>query len=295
MKSTDRSGTGEPGELLAGFLAANDVACPACGYNLRGVVSATCPECGLALHLGVQETGALGRRWGLLLLIFAWLLLAGTMNDYRALRSIHSTVYGQQFATIASLPNVTWTVPSGTLRPSRSIIVDRDEVASRESAARTVEPVTGLATAGSEASTAPEAPPAPAPPATAEEPDPVDAAVAALEQSVEAAIGRIESLDLEDAAIAVPQGSVKRSIQLSFPSAAQPVAPRWGAVTWSQWLRASWWTLLALTAVTGIVLLAWHHRRPASRLVARTLTAVAWCAFTGYFAYHLVSFVEELL
>ena len=40
-------------ELLAAFLADRDVQCPRCGYNLRGITSGRCPECGDPLELRV--------------------------------------------------------------------------------------------------------------------------------------------------------------------------------------------------------------------------------------------------
>lgn len=40
--------------LLGEFLAARDFACPACGYNLRGLTSDRCPECNLELALTVR-------------------------------------------------------------------------------------------------------------------------------------------------------------------------------------------------------------------------------------------------
>jgi hypothetical protein len=43
--------------LLRDFLAANDAPCPSCGYNLRGLSGASCPECNelLVLRVGLQE------------------------------------------------------------------------------------------------------------------------------------------------------------------------------------------------------------------------------------------------
>jgi len=42
---------------LRTFLAGRDVACPACGYNLRDLGAARCPECGeeLVLQVGLAE------------------------------------------------------------------------------------------------------------------------------------------------------------------------------------------------------------------------------------------------
>jgi len=47
-------------EALREFLAERDVACPGCGYSLRGVEQASCPECGegLALEIGRRRSGA---------------------------------------------------------------------------------------------------------------------------------------------------------------------------------------------------------------------------------------------
>lgn len=38
---------------LRAFLSERDVACPSCGYNLRGLQSPVCPECNQALKLQV--------------------------------------------------------------------------------------------------------------------------------------------------------------------------------------------------------------------------------------------------
>src|SRR4051812_21337301 len=42
---------------LVAFLSERDVACPLCRYNLRGLPSPRCPECGreLALQVGLTE------------------------------------------------------------------------------------------------------------------------------------------------------------------------------------------------------------------------------------------------
>ena len=38
-------------QLLCAYLADRDVACPRCGYNVRGLTGDTCPECGSQLML----------------------------------------------------------------------------------------------------------------------------------------------------------------------------------------------------------------------------------------------------
>ena len=50
----------EPGnresELLKTLLAVRDIPCPVCGYNLRAISSANCPECGAKLDLKVGSS-----------------------------------------------------------------------------------------------------------------------------------------------------------------------------------------------------------------------------------------------
>jgi hypothetical protein len=43
-------------EWLVRWIADRDVGCPVCGYNLRAVPVATCPECGGPLRLSVTST-----------------------------------------------------------------------------------------------------------------------------------------------------------------------------------------------------------------------------------------------
>ena len=44
------------GQLLERLLAARDIPCPVCGYNLRAIASTNCPECGAKLDLRVGST-----------------------------------------------------------------------------------------------------------------------------------------------------------------------------------------------------------------------------------------------
>ena len=43
-------------ELLQAWLSSRDVPCPICGYNLRSIEAANCPECGAKLDLRVGST-----------------------------------------------------------------------------------------------------------------------------------------------------------------------------------------------------------------------------------------------
>lgn len=44
-------------------LREHDAPCPACGYNLRGITTLVCPECGLKLTIGVALADAPTRLW----------------------------------------------------------------------------------------------------------------------------------------------------------------------------------------------------------------------------------------
>jgi hypothetical protein len=85
-----------PDPSLVSFLATHDASCPRCGYNLRGVESAVCPECGAGLSLTLAQPRRLAG-WGpFLLAVFGWLLLAGTMSTTRNFRSLRE----QQVAAV---------------------------------------------------------------------------------------------------------------------------------------------------------------------------------------------------
>jgi hypothetical protein len=43
---------------LRAFLAERDVACPGCGYNLRGIAGSGCPECGWLITLSELRAAA---------------------------------------------------------------------------------------------------------------------------------------------------------------------------------------------------------------------------------------------
>lgn len=52
--------------LLLQYLRQTDVACPLCGYNLRGLTSPRCPECGNELRLSVGLREPVLRYWMML-------------------------------------------------------------------------------------------------------------------------------------------------------------------------------------------------------------------------------------
>ena len=62
-------------DFLVDWLAHRDTPCPACGYNLRGLVGPTCPECGRGLRLGVSLSEQVLGAW--IATLVALLLPAG--------------------------------------------------------------------------------------------------------------------------------------------------------------------------------------------------------------------------
>lgn len=62
-------------DLLLNFLAMYDAECPACGYGLRGVPEARCPECSAPLHLEVASVQSSPGPW--LLAVCSWTLALG--------------------------------------------------------------------------------------------------------------------------------------------------------------------------------------------------------------------------
>ncbi len=63
MGEAREQGVGPGSEGLRVFLAERDVACPNCGYNLRGLKGDTCPECSQRLVLSVALENPVSRAW----------------------------------------------------------------------------------------------------------------------------------------------------------------------------------------------------------------------------------------
>lgn len=55
-------------ELLKAYLADRDVACPGCGYSLKGCEAEACPECNRAIRLALHQPGWIERSR----LLFIW-------------------------------------------------------------------------------------------------------------------------------------------------------------------------------------------------------------------------------
>jgi hypothetical protein len=69
------------GDILRAFLATHDANCPQCAYQLRGVESEKCPECGRTIELQVQPAAPRMAPWLFALIFtsifggFHWIML----------------------------------------------------------------------------------------------------------------------------------------------------------------------------------------------------------------------------
>ncbi|MFI4860535.1 MAG: hypothetical protein ACIAXF_07645 [Phycisphaerales bacterium JB063] len=50
-------------QALLDYVAEREVACPRCGYNLRGLTQPRCPECGNGLKLTVGSDSPINKAW----------------------------------------------------------------------------------------------------------------------------------------------------------------------------------------------------------------------------------------
>jgi hypothetical protein len=85
---------------LVDFLRDRDAWCPACRYNLRGLTTPRCPECGRELRLSVGATEPFLRAWIMLAVaacsaagvgvLFGWIVIAFGFpyNGYRPREAI---------------------------------------------------------------------------------------------------------------------------------------------------------------------------------------------------------------
>lgn len=71
-----------PADALEVYLAARDVPCPHCHYNLRDLSTNRCPECGFELTIPALRLAAEHRRTRPLLLAFAVLLLLNILGAW---------------------------------------------------------------------------------------------------------------------------------------------------------------------------------------------------------------------
>ena len=105
-------------EALVEFLRHRDAWCPACRYNLRGLTSPRCPECGRELRLSVGAIEPFLRAWITLVVaacsaagvgvLFGWIVIAfGFPYDgYRHRETILRWIIGVFMVTVPIAPLV---------------------------------------------------------------------------------------------------------------------------------------------------------------------------------------------
>lgn len=64
-------------DSLRGYLASSGATCPSCRYDLHGVETSTCPECGWTLQLQLKPRLATVPHWLFGLMIYGWLAIMG--------------------------------------------------------------------------------------------------------------------------------------------------------------------------------------------------------------------------
>ena len=106
MTSEHQQGISEA-ELLHSWLASRDVPCPVCGYSLRSIESATCPECGAQLNIRVGSTDL---RIGLWLACVISQALAMGFAGLWSILAIQALFAGQLVALIAPAVTVGYMV-----------------------------------------------------------------------------------------------------------------------------------------------------------------------------------------
>lgn len=64
-------------DTLRGYLASSRATCPSCRYDLHGVETSACPECGWTLQLQLKPRLATVPHWLFGLMIYGWLAIMG--------------------------------------------------------------------------------------------------------------------------------------------------------------------------------------------------------------------------
>ena len=107
MTSEHQQGISEA-ELLHSWLSSRDVPCPVCGYSLRSIESATCPECGAQLDIRVGSTDLRIGLW--LACVISQALAMGFVGLWAILVTIPALFAGQLVALIVAAVTVGYMV-----------------------------------------------------------------------------------------------------------------------------------------------------------------------------------------
>jgi hypothetical protein len=246
-------------EAVRAYLAGRDAPCPSCGYNLKGVESAACPECGSRLELSLARPGP-GRGWvAFAALALAWLFLAGGMNTTRnVVRLVEQKRQMQQVRgwsgftiqmgpmTMPQLPRLTF--PRGLGSP-------------------------GGGSGGAGGSSG----------------DPMQDMMDQMERDMQQQMQQLQQWQQS------VQGSPRAP---AFRYQSRPaVAPQvtwlaaWRAQGVQQQIAGVWGAILVVGGLLGLLLLAVFRKRPGA---VRRLSALAAGLFVVYAGWHIVLFAREM-
>lgn len=102
----------DPDDALRVFLAARDVLCPRCHYNLRGSSSSACPECGETIVLAIESRRKVAPIF-FARLAFAWLIITALAIGIPWVRVLLANAMYQMPGTrVTSSPAFHWpTIP----------------------------------------------------------------------------------------------------------------------------------------------------------------------------------------
>ncbi len=70
----------EPADQLAAYLATHHAPCPGCAFDLHGLTSPTCPECGTAITLEVRRSDFAARHARLIVVAGAVMVLGSVLS-----------------------------------------------------------------------------------------------------------------------------------------------------------------------------------------------------------------------
>lgn len=294
--------------FLKEYLADRDTPCPGCRYNLRGVTTGLCPECGRPITLSVKDASPLRARLPLLVLILLWLLAAGSFNAARSGIAIHQSATQLVQTGVRSQNLYLSITPGNTSAPSPFIIrsEERTPLLSQRRPDQTSRyaPMPIVRQRGSD--NMPIVRPsesAPMPQVVTPErfPDP------RLEQdySYQAYNGPWDMDEdvQEDMTRALLERltGVTDSISVQIPTnRTRVVIPTlatsgWSSVPWPRWMAFGAWLLLAIVALLCLARLTVIRRWALSNITQRLIHMTAWLAFIAYFSYHSYLFTTQFI
>lgn len=93
-----------PESPLSAYLASHDAPCPHCRYNLRGVTTGMCPECGREVRLSLETPRRLGGRGPLILALLLVVLVGGAVSGVRQWASVRAAAGTGVFTLTTGTP-----------------------------------------------------------------------------------------------------------------------------------------------------------------------------------------------